>query len=443
MDSFAEAWDVICEYCKSNITDVAYNTWFKKLIPVGLDFSEGVALIEAPNDFHRNTIEKFYTELLTTAFSSIFGDTIKYKILTHDELPSVAKEEEEKEKEKAPALPKAEELTFDNFIVGSSNKFAHAACKAVAASPASVYNPLFIWGNSGLGKTHLLSAIRAELEKNSPGIRVISINGEKFTNELINAIQAGTSAAFKEKYRQADVLLVDDIQFIAGKESTQEEFFYTFNHLYENNKQIVLVSDRPPKEIQRLEDRLKSRFQQGLTADIQPPDFETRLAIIKKKAEMLNIEIPNNVCDFIAGKLKSNIRQLEGAVKKIKAMNYLQGRTVTISAANSAIADILNDDQPEQLTPEKIIDEVARTYGVSSEDIKSEKRMQKISQARQVAMYVMRETKQSSMAAIGDAFGGRDHSTVVYAISEVEKRIKKDPNVKATVEDIVKNLKGR
>ena len=323
------------------------------------------------------------------------------------------------------------------------NKFAHAASLAVSTNPGKSYNPLFIYGNSGLGKTHLLHAIKNEIIKNDPEKRVIYVNGEDFTNEIIEAIRMNTTNDFRQKYRKSDVLLVDDIQFIAGKESTQEEFFHTFNTLHESNSQIVLTSDRPPKDIKTLEDRLRSRFEWGLIADIQPPDFETRIAIIKRKAELLEMNLPNDVVEYIATKLKTNIRQLEGVVKKLKAKNQLYGEKITINVAQKTISDILNNDQPPPLTVEKIIDEVARTFGVSSDDIRSSKRNSNISNARQIAIYSVREITGLSMKVIGEEFGGRDHSTIVYAISQIEKNMAKDPKLKSTVEDIIKNIRDR
>ena len=306
-----------------------------------------------------------------------------------------------------------------------------------------LYNPLFIYGNSGLGKTHLLYAICNEISKNYPQMNIIYIKGDEFTNELIEAIRRGTTVEFHQRYRKADILLVDDIQFIAGKDSTQEEFFHTFNTLYEAKKQIVLTSDRPPKDIATLEERLLTRFEWGLTADVQPPDFETRIAIIKRKAELLEIDLPDNVAEYIANRLKNNIRQLEGAVKKMKAYYLLAGEALSVSTAQAAISDIINNHQPAPMTIEKIIEEVARTFGTSPEDIRSPKRSANISSARQIAMYVVREITQLPMTSIGEAFGGRDHSTVVYAIQQVEKNIGRDPKTRDTVQDIIKNIRDR
>ncbi len=334
------------------------------------------------------------------------------------------------------------EYTFATFIIGPSNKFAHAAALAVAANPANAYNPLFIYGGSGLGKTHLLYAICAEIRQNKPQMKVIYSKGEEFTNELISAIATERTKDFHDKYRQADILLVDDIQFIGGKESTQEEFFHTFNALYQAGKQIVLTSDRPPKEIKTLEDRLRTRFESGLLADVQPPDFETRIAIIRRKAELLDIAIPDDVAEYISNRLKNNIRQLEGAVKKIKAYKILAGSSPSIVIAQNAIRDILNDSQPISVTVERIINEVSRYFEVTPQDIRSQKRSSQISLARQVAMYVVREVTQMSMSSIGEEFGGKDHSTVVYSIQQCREKMENDSRFKNTVEDIIKNIRN-
>lgn len=437
MESFTEVWNLVCDYCKSKITEIAYSTWIKRIEPVNLDFAQGVAVLKVPNELHRQTIKHYYIDMLEEAFAQIFGQKIQIRICTPDEAGN------EKQSDETPAINDDYEFTFDTYIVGPSNKFAHAASMAVASKPATLYNPLFIYGNSGLGKTHLLYAICNEISRTHPEMDIVYIKGDDFTNELIEAIRRGTTAEFHNRYRKADVFLVDDIQFIAGKDSTQEEFFHTFNTLYEAKKQIVLTSDRPPKDIATLEERLLTRFEWGLTADIQPPDFETRIAIIKRKAELLEIDISDSVAEYIANRLKNNIRQLEGAVKKMKAYNLLAGESPSITTAQAAISDIINNDQPTPLTVEKIIDEVARTFGTSSEDIRSAKRSANISSARQVSMYVVREITQLPMTSIGEEFGGRDHSTVVYAIQQVEKGISKDPKTKATVEDIIKNIRDR
>lgn len=436
MDSFIEAWNLISEYCRNNITDVAYKTWFTRIKPVSMDFEKGIAALEVPNEFHKQTILRCYSDLIQEAFITVFNSKIDFELLIPDDAKSIQKEVPVKENEDY-------ELTFETFVVGPSNRFAHAACLAVAGKPAALYNPLFIYGNSGLGKTHLLKAISKEISKSFPQSNIVYIKGDEFTNEMIEAIRSGTTAAFREKYRHADVFLVDDIQFIAGKESTQEEFFHTFNTLYESNKQIILTSDRPPKDISTLEDRLKTRFEWGLTADVQPPDFETRIAIITRKAESLDISIPGNVSEYIANKLKSNIRQLEGAVKKLKAFHLIENMPINVSTAQAAISDIINNSQPTPVTVDKIIEEVSRTYGVPPEDMLSQKRKASISSARQIAMYIVKEITQMPMMAIGETFGGRDHSTVVYAIKQVEEKMDVEPDTKAKISDIIKNIRDR
>ena len=437
MDSFKEAWSIICEYCRKNLTEVAYKTWISKIEPVKLDFSEGKAILMVPADFHRQTLIRGYMQLLNDAFANVFGEGIQICFTVPEEVTTTETEVNDI------SINSDYEFTFSSFIVGSSNKFAHAASLAVAANPGGSYNPLFIYGNSGLGKTHLLYAIRNEIHKSNPDKVILYVKGDDFTNELIEAIRLNSASEFRQKYRKSDVLLVDDIQFIGGKESTQEEFFHTFNRLYEAKSQIVLTSDRPPKEIKTLEDRLKSRFESGLIADIQPPDFETRIAIIKRKAELLEMNLPDDVIEYIATKLKTNIRQLEGVVKKLKAKNQLYGDKITINVAQKTISDILNNDQPPPLTVEKIVDEVARTFGITSEDIRSSKRNSNISNARQIAIYAVREITDLSMNLIGEEFGNRDHSTIVYAIKQIEKNMAKDPKLKATVEDIIKNIRDR
>lgn len=437
MDSFNEAWDIVCEYCKQHISGVAYKTWISKIEPIKLDFAEGKAILMVPGDFHRQTLIRCYMELLNAAFSSVFGEGIEIVFTVPDEIIS-------KEQDITDNIVDADyEFTFDTFIVGSSNKFAHAASLAVATNPGRAYNPLFIYGNSGLGKTHLLYAIRNEIHKNNPEKDIVYVKGEDFTNELIEALMKKSNIEFRQKYRKSDVLLVDDIQFIGGKDATQEEFFHTFNTLYEAKSQIVLTSDRPPKEIKTLEDRLRSRFESGLIADIQPPDFETRIAIIRRKAELLQIDLPDDVIEYIATRLKTNIRQLEGVVKKLKAKNQLYGDKVTINIAQKTISEILNNDQPPPLTVEMIIEEVARNFGLTSDDIRSSKRNSNISNARQIAVYAVREITGMSMNLIGDEFGGRDHSTIVYALKQIEKNMEKDPKLKSTVDDIIKNIRDR
>jgi chromosomal replication initiator protein len=305
------------------------------------------------------------------------------------------------------------------------------------------YNPLFIHGNSGLGKTHLLNAISHRIKQKFPQKNIVSVCAENFTRELIDSINRGNMAELRNKYRTADVLLIDDIQFIAGKESTQEEFFNTFNTLYQDKKQMVLTSDRPPKDIATLDYRIRTRFEQGIIADIQAPDFETRVGIVERKAQMLNFNLTEEIVFYVAEQVKANIRQLEGVVKKLQAYTLLDNATPTISVAQNAIRDIRNDDQPEPVTIKNIISEVSRTYAVSAEDILSKKHDAPFSFARQVAMYVVREVTQMSVVQIGAAFGGRDHSTVVYGIQKMKNLMKQNQKERDTINDIIKNMQNR
>ncbi|MEG6572807.1 chromosomal replication initiator protein DnaA [[Clostridium] cellulosi] len=442
MQSFSEVWSGVCSYCSKLISNTAMNTWINSIEPMELKNDEAILFVRS--DFQRQIIMSRYLDYLKDGFKETLGFPVKITILTEEDKPdAVSKPGQPSSKDIEQTYADAEyEYTFDTFIVGSSNKFAHAASLAVASNPAKAYNPLFIYGGSGLGKTHLLHAIQHEIKKNHPEMNIVYIKGEDFTNELVESIRQNNQMQFRNKYRQSSVLLVDDIQFVAGKESTQEEFFHTFNSLYEAHKQIVLTSDRPPKEIQTLEDRLRTRFEWGLLADVQPPDFETRLAIIKRKAELLGIKLPDEVSEFIANRLKNNIRQLEGAVKKIKAYNLLNGLAPSVATAQEAIKDILNDNQPVPVTVQRIIDEVARTYNVSPADIRGKMRSGNISSARQIAMYIVREITQLSTTNIGDEFGHRDHATVVYAIQKVEKDMKSNARLKATIEDIIKNIQA-
>ena len=446
MNSFNEVFDMVKSYCleSANIGEVAFKLWINPLEPVKLE--DNIAYFTVKSPFQKDIILKNYEKLLLTALSETLGFDVSIQIDVTEDAPDMIKpsQQGEKQAELNKSLKSAEyEYTFDTFIVGRSNEFAYAACTAVAKNSGTTYNPLFIHGPSGLGKTHLLSAISHEIAKNDPSKNIIYVTGEIFANELIEAIKKGDTSEFHRKYRSADVLLVDDIHFIAGKESTQEEFFHTFNELHKVNKQIVLTSDRPPKDIKTLEDRIRTRFEWGLIADISLPDFETRVAIIKRKAELLQLDLSDEVAEFIANRLKTNIRQLEGAVKKLKAANHLVGTPVTIAMAQNVIREILNDDRPEPVTVDRIISEVANIYGVTADDIKSNKRSQQISTARKVAVYVIKAITQMSLTAIGAEIGGRDHSTVVYYNNDIEARMEKNPQIRGTVDDIIKNISER
>lgn len=437
MESYSEVWSLAKEYCKGKCSDTIYNLWIE---PLTMKSFEDNKIELLTSEFKANIVRSKFLNLLSEALEQTMGFPVEVSIVSQ----SLSKKEDIEIKEKTiqENLNKYD-FTFDTFIVGSSNKFAYAASQAVAATPGQAYNPLFIYGNSGLGKTHLLNAICAEIKNNNPDAKIIYTGGEDFTNELIQSIEKKTMADFHNKYRTIDVLLVDDIQFIAGKSSTQEEFFHTFNALIQDNKQIVLTSDRPPKEISLLEDRIKSRFEWGLLADIQPPDIETRIAIIKRKAALMSFELSDDVVQYIAEKIKNNVRQLEGTVKKINALCTISGHEPSIIIAQKAIKDILSDNQPLPVTITKILEEVARTYGTTVENILSKKRNANISEARQAAMYVVREVTSLPMEKIGEEFGGKHHSTVIYNITQMEEKMNTNASTRATIQGIINNISDK
>ena len=429
MDSFAELWEMVKEECKNQVSESIYNVWFKDMELVSFDDNK---VVIALSDFKRKIVESRFMDKLESSFKNVIGFDIQIILVDVEKAVPVKAEETED------AL--TDEDTFDSFIVGASNKFAYAAANAVANDPGGKYNPLFIHGNSGLGKTHLLNAIAHQVKLTHPEANIVYTRGESFTNELVKYIGQKSTEAFHDKYRNADILLVDDVQFIAGKDSTQEEFFHTFNALYQAGNQIVLTSDRPPKEIALLEDRLRNRFEWGLMADIQSPDLETRMAIIKRKAEVLNFDLPDDIVQYIAEKLKNNIRQLEGAVKKMQAFVTMQGMPVNIMTAQTAIKDIIVDNSTTPVTINKIVTEVARTYGADSADIYSKKQNAQTTEMRQMAMYIVREMTGLSTKLIGREFN-RDHSTVVYSLDKFTKRYHEDSKLRSVVDNIIKNIR--
>ncbi|MBE6849218.1 MAG: chromosomal replication initiator protein DnaA [Ruminococcus sp.] len=453
MNSFDEVFQQVKQYCSEHemISDVAMKTWIDAMTPVGIDGKD--AVFQVQTEFQQGVLLTTYKAVLENALEHVMGFPLRLVVNFNNPEENRAPDSvdlpdfdalDEKHEELRKSYENAEyNYTFDTFIVGRSNEFAYAACKAVATDANSTYNPLFIYGPSGLGKTHLVTAIKHEIIRRNPDKSVIYVTGEAFGNELIKAIDQRDTSVFHDKYRNADVLIVDDIQFFSGKERMQEEFFHTFNKLHSEDKQIVITSDKPPRDLKTLEERIRNRFEWGLIADISTPDFETRFAIIRRKAELLDLKIPDEVTEFIANRLKTNIRQLEGAVKKLKALKMLANSSPTISMAQSVIRDILTDDQPIPITVEKVIAEVANVYGITPEDIRSSKRTSQISTARKVAAYVVREVTGMPLAAIGMEFGGRDHSTIVYAINNVTTALKKDANLKELVDDIIKDIREK
>ena len=433
MNSFTELWAVVSEVLRGEVSDIVYKVWLEDLEPVSFD---GSTVTLSTVEFKRKIIEQKFSTVLHDAFEKALGFAVEVRLVNAESAAQASPSIEDVEKSFH------EDNTFQTFVVGSSNKFAHAAAQAVAANPGGAYNPLFIYGRSGLGKTHLLNAIAHEIRQNNPKANVLFTQGEAFTNEIVRGIGIGQSAmtALHEKYRTADVLLVDDIQFIAGKPATEEEFFYTFNTLTQAGNQIVLTSDRPPKDISTLEDRLRTRFEMGLIADIQPPDVETRMAIVKRKAETLDLKLSDDVVQYIADRIKNNVRQLEGAVKKIKAVVTIHGSTPNMATVQAAIKDILNESRPEKVTVDRIIEETARTFNADPADLRSKKRDAQTSRMRMIAMDVISDLTGMSTKAIGQEFGGRDHSTVVHALREIKKQKEKDSSLRATIENIAKNV---
>ena len=437
MNSVADVWQVVLERLRAGgLAETAISTWFDEVEAVAI--RDMTFYLCCPNDFKRGTIESLFLPNLKAALKEICSADFDVKLLSAAERDAFGQEKPKK----PTSLLESGEFTFDTFVVGDSNKLAYAAARAVADAPAEHYNPLFIYGDSGLGKTHLIYAIAHEIRTKTPNAKIVYIKGDDFTNELVEAIRTGKNVEFRSKYRDADLLLMDDVQFIAGRKQTQEEFFHTFNTLYESKRQIVLTSDRSPKEMQLLDDRLQTRFEWGLTADVQPPDFETRVAIVKRKAELLHLDLPEDVAEFIANHLKNNIRQLEGAVKQLTAYYMLEGIQPVISVAQNASMDILNETQPVPVTIEKIVGEVSRTFNVSPADIRGTKRNANVASARRVAIYILREVTGMSMEEIGREFSGRDHSTIVYSLKTMERDMKNAQHLRETVSDIIKNVKA-
>lgn len=441
IESIHDIWKAACDDCidQGVITPVAYNVWFADIIP--MEFKDGVFKASIYSEYKRSIFETTFLDKIEAALSDIVGIPVRFELIYKDKdsaevtLPS--------DKSNGSFESK---FTFDNFIVGSSNHYAHAAAKAVADRPATDYNPLVIYGNSGVGKTHLLFAIKNQIADKYPNKKVEYIRGEDFTNIFIKCLNEGKLGIqsledFRTRFRTVDVLLMDDIQFIAGKEATQEEFFNTFDALHHENKQIVVTSDRPPRDIKVLDERIRSRFESGLVIDITPPDFETRVGIVRAKAEFLKIDLDENIIYFIAEHIKMNTRQLEGVVKKLHAYVTLQGKTPTIAVTQTFIRDIISDNTPEPIKIEDIISEVALTFKVSESDITSKRKTAQIAFARQVAMYVARETTELSYKAIGENFG-KDHSTVLHNVQKIEEHIKQNPFNKDLIEDIIKHLKN-
>jgi chromosomal replication initiator protein len=433
-------WDKTLQLIKGELSPPSFNAFFKQIVPLKVYMSELILLV--PNDFTKGILEDRYLTLIESSVNQLSLKKYNVKfVLSEKDVDGLDEENRFSTSKKShPNLnPK---YTFDTFVIGNSNRFAHAACVAVAESPAKAYNPLFLYGGVGLGKTHLMHAIGHHIMTQKKDPKVVYVSSEKFTNELINSIKDDRNEEFRNKYRNVDILLIDDIQFIAGKERTQEEFFHTFNSLHEANKQIIISSDRPPKEIPTLEDRLRSRFEMGLITDIQAPDFETRIAILRKKAQIENIDVSNEVTTYIAKNIKSNIRELEGALTRVIAYSSLTNRTISFELAIEALKDIITTSKNEEITVNRIKEKIASVFDLKMEDFNSKKRTRSISYPRQIAMYLSRELTDLSLPKIGYEFGGRDHTTVIHAHDKIIKDIQANEETKIKIDKIISDLKG-
>ncbi|MRG87950.1 chromosomal replication initiator protein DnaA [Salinibacillus xinjiangensis] len=448
MENIEELWTKTLENIEQKISKPSFDTWLKSTEAKSLE--NNMIVIAAPNEFARDWLENSYSELISNTLQEVTGTALKPKFI----IPDTEKEEEPKKS----VQPKPNvsndsngsiksmlnsKYVFDTFVIGSGNRFAHAASLAVAEAPAKAYNPLFIYGGVGLGKTHLMHAIGHYVLEHNSQAKVVYLSSEKFTNEFINSIRDNKAVDFRNKYRNVDVLLIDDIQFLAGKESTQEEFFHTFNSLHEENKQIVISSDRPPKEIPTLEDRLRSRFEWGLITDITPPDLETRIAILRKKAKADGLDIPNEVMLYIANQIDTNIRELEGALIRVVAYSSLINQDIDASVAADALKDIIPSSKPKTITIQSIQETVGDIYNVKLEDFAAKKRTKSIAFPRQIAMYLAREMTDFSLPKIGEEFGGRDHTTVIHAHEKIAKMIADDQQLNREIEEVKEKIKQR
>ncbi len=466
MDEINTLWNSVKEALKETYSETFVSLWFGDLeilsfedaadekIPASPQEESGFILtMGVPSEIKFKTVKR-YLPKLQDEFLRLLGATVTIRLqfigkpVTSEQvkanilgLSTVEKMTEEKDTDTSSFFDYSFEYTFDNFIVGNTNKFAHAACMAVAQHPAKNYNPLFIYGNSGLGKTHLMYATINYMKQHNPNIKIIYTKGEDFTNQMIASLANKKMEDFRKKYRKCDVLLVDDIQFIAGKISTQEEFFHTFNDLFERKKQIILTSDRPPCDIERLEDRLLTRFEWDLLADVQPPDLELRIAIIKKKAEQVNVTIPDNVLTFLGENLRSNIRQIEGAIKKLGALSFLHGKQINMELAHECIAELLGGAEPVSVTVDKIFNAIQKKYGISRENLVSSKRNKEIAAPRHITVYLIKELTDMSYPSIAKIFE-RDHSTIISSYNLVSSRVLSEPVYAAEINDIKKEISG-
>ena len=436
-----DLWTEVSERLRAALNDKTYRTWFSDA--EGLDLSDESFVLAVPNDFTREWIESHFLGLIDAAVRDATGEERRVDFsVRHAETDSGAIEAQLEDDEPPRVEGLNEKYTFDSFVIGSSNRFAHAAALAVAEAPAQAYNPLFIYGGTGLGKTHLLQAIGHYIGEHSRDLSVCYVTSERFMNDFINSLRDKRIEGFKQRYRTFGVLLIDDIQFLEHKERIQEEFFHTFNTLYEAGKQIVISSDRPPRQIATLEQRLRSRFEWGLMTDIQPPDLETRIAILQKKVRTDGIQVADpQLLTFIAGRVSTNIRELEGALTRVVAFSSLTGRSMTVDLAQDVLRDVFPQGEAAQVSIERIQDEVSERFGLSKEELIGDRRSQNIVYPRQVAMYLSRELTDSSLPRIGRHFGGRDHTTVIHATSKIARLIREDRSVYNLVQELTARIK--
>ncbi len=434
MNPYIEFWEPVRSFCRDNMNSIAFNMWIEPLKLIKIEADR--VIVSAPG-FKIDLIMSKYKTLIEEAFYNVMGFNVELDIIPEENISKDMPDNNTASSEKSNI--KNEKFTFNNFVVGPSNKFAYTASLRVAENPGSVFNPLFIYGNSGLGKTHLLNAIIEKIKSNNPDANIVFTTSENITNDLYFAIQTKTTHDLHQKYRTCDALLIDDIQMIAGKTQTEEEIFHTFDTLIKAGKQIVLTSDKPPSAIPKIEDRLKTRFESGLLCDIQPPDFETRVAIIKDKANYLRFELPDDVCSFIAENIKSNVRQMGSAVKNIYAYCSFNNVTPTVEIVKDILKDILITSLPVGVVIENILEKVSFTFGVTPEQLKSERRDANINGARQAAMYIIREITGLSQDEVGKVFG-RNHSTVNSSLKNVQQKINSDSKYKNLINEIIKNI---
>lgn len=450
LENISELWSETLKKIEEKISKPSFDTWLKSTKAKAL--RENTIVIAAPNEFARDWLENSYSNLISDTLYEVTGSRLQTKFIIpeskeeqQDNVKAPIKQMDDMRQNDSDEIPRSmlnAKYTFDTFVIGSGNRFAHAASLAVAEAPAKAYNPLFIYGGVGLGKTHLMHAIGHYVIEHNPSAKVVYLSSEKFTNEFINSIRDNKAINFRNKYRNVDVLLIDDIQFLAGKEQTQEEFFHTFNTLHEENKQIVISSDRPPKEIPTLEDRLRSRFEWGLITDITPPDLETRIAILRKKAKAEGLDIPNEVMLYIANQIDTNIRELEGALIRVVAYSSLINQDINANLAAEALKDIIPSSKPKVITIHAIQEVVGERYSVKLEDFVAKKRTKSVAFPRQIAMFLSRELTDFSLPKIGEEFGGRDHTTVIHAHEKISKLLSHDQQLQREIDEIKEQLKS-